>query len=131
MPCRIDEVSKAPAMAIQPGQRLFGIFRRWAIFHREELLGYAHSTRLTPSLCDRMTIIRRIPASNTVFQLPLNIVEQSAGAKAEEVRLHPRSSQLFLHHRQPLGRLLGSANPAPRLQAHAHPPLLLLLPDGP
>src|SRR5258708_4749862 len=43
MPCAVDEVSKAPAMAIEPGQRLFGIFRRWAIFHREELFGYAHS----------------------------------------------------------------------------------------
>src|SRR5258708_25478851 len=43
MPCAVDEVSKAAAMAIQPRQRLFRIFRRWAIFHREELLDDAHS----------------------------------------------------------------------------------------
>src|SRR5207253_11142375 len=62
----------------------------------------------SPSLIrlrDGMAIVRRVPARRVEFQLPLNVVQQPAGAEPEAFRLHPRQAQLFLHHSQPLGRL--------------------------
>src|SRR5690242_20212859 len=43
LPCAPDEVSKAPAVTVQPRKCLARIFRRRAIFHGHEFFDDAHS----------------------------------------------------------------------------------------
>src|SRR5271169_1156293 len=49
LPSAADEMLKAVAMALQPGDRFFGIFRSGTVFHAHELFGYAHGVCSIPS----------------------------------------------------------------------------------
>jgi hypothetical protein len=46
-PCAINEMTEAPLMAVEPEQRILRVFGRRPIFHGEEFVGYAHSSRFT------------------------------------------------------------------------------------
>src|SRR5580658_5949346 len=67
-----------------------------------------------------MTILCRITPRCIVLQLPLDIAQQSTGAKTKKLGTHPRISELFFHHGQPIGGLLGSANSTGSLEAYSH-----------
>src|SRR6185312_314457 len=46
LPCAVDEMSKAPLVAIKPGERLFWVLDRGTIFHGDKFLGdFAHDLR--------------------------------------------------------------------------------------
>src|SRR3974390_448958 len=67
------------------------------------------------ALSERMPIFRRVSSRRVEFELALDVAEHAAGADTEQVRLHPAIPQLFFHQRQPLDRLLRSADTARRL----------------
>src|SRR5580700_5961771 len=77
-----------------------------------------------------MTIFRRITSGRVMFQLPLDVSQQSTGAKPKQLGAHPRLPEFFFHHGQPVGRLLGSANAAGGFESHSHAGLLSILADG-
>src|SRR6185312_15995632 len=105
-PGTVNKMSEAAAMSIQPGERLFRVLRRGTVFHGDELFSNAHiglvciehelehkskskasdkSVRPTRSLLRQgMAIVRRIASRRVVLKLALDIVQQSAGAKAKE-----------------------------------------------
>src|SRR5438270_1680633 len=77
-----------------------------------------------------MPVICRITSRRMMLQLPLNVIQQTAGAEAEELCLHPVNAEFLFHQSQPFGRLLGGANAACRFKADCHAGLLSVFPDG-
>src|SRR5579862_6600835 len=76
---------------------------------------------------DRMPVLRRISPRHVMLQLPLDVAQQPAGAKAEHLRSQPRRAQFLFNHRQPFDRLLGGTNSARWFEAHRHSRLLRIL----
>src|SRR5579862_7892483 len=93
------------------------------------LMGSVHSSS-DSKLCDRMTVVSRISSGDVVLKLPLDVAEQSAGAKAKHFGAHPGLAQFFFDQGEPVERLLRGANAAGRLEAYGHAGLLCIFADG-
>src|SRR5581483_6599423 len=91
LPLTSDEMSEAALVTIEPGYRLFGVFRGGTVFHADEFFRDAHSVSVLfiNSLRHRMAVPRRIPSSHMMLQLTLDVPQKSAGAKAEHLRAQP------------------------------------------
>src|SRR5215470_5656541 len=87
----------------KPSKKMFLGIRPEAATKSVGISRYARNKLQNQSSCNRMTIICRVTSGNKVFQLSFDVAQQSACSETEEFRLSPRVSQLFLHHRQPLG----------------------------
>src|SRR6187455_2306939 len=66
----------------------------------------------------RHAMSRRIPTRHEVLELPLDIGQQAARAKAEEMRPQPAIAEFFLHEDEPVECLLCRTDAAGRLEAH-------------
>src|SRR5262245_12238141 len=69
-PFAADEMAKTSVMLGKPSARLGIALGRWTVVHRIEKVGDAHS------LSSRMAIEGRVPASDVMFELALDIREQ-------------------------------------------------------
>src|SRR5579864_8119383 len=98
-------MSEPAGVPVKPAERLFRFFRRGAVLHGDKFFSNAHgicSAGVPPAvvtassglgeidaspslnLRDGMAIVRRVPPRLVEFQLPLNVVQQPAGAEPEE-----------------------------------------------
>src|SRR5215472_8773971 len=66
-----------------------------------------------------------------MLDLALDIAEQRAGADAEEIRQKPGLAHLLLHQGKPSERVLRTAEPTRRLEAHPSAGLVLILAERP
>src|SRR5690606_42025391 len=79
--------------------------------------------------CHGMPPGRRVATGHVMLELALDVANERAGAKAEQVRLQPARPQLLLHQQHPFDRLLRAANSARRFEAYAMARALEVLPD--
>ncbi len=94
-----NKMSEAASVAIEPEQRLAGVFQRRAVLHAEIFFDDAHGFVLglfagrnnaAPRSGNGMPIISRITPGRIVFKLALDIAQHGTGAKAEEAGIEPR-----------------------------------------
>src|SRR5215469_1848959 len=81
-------------------------------------------------LSDRMAVVRRITAGNVELELPLDVAQHAAGAKAKQVRPEPTVAKFLFHEGEPLKRLLRGANAAGGLEPDGHAGFLDVFADG-
>ena len=62
------------------------------------------------TLGHRQVMVGSVTACNVMEDLSLDVAQERTGSDAEEVRLGPLVTQLFLHHGQPGQRVLGCAD---------------------
>src|SRR3954452_24256667 len=72
-----------------------------------------------------------VTPGDEVLQLPLDVAQEGAGAKAEQVGMEPTVTQLILDHGEPVERLARGANPARGLEPDELTGSLLKVTDRP
>src|ERR1700730_7622374 len=130
-------MSQTPFVPVEPSQCVAWIFRRRTVLHGHKFFNDAHWFRLdslpgnaTSALRDRMAIFCRVSTRCMVGELPLDVSQHAADAKAEEIRMEPRVAKFLLHKRQPFERLLRRPDAARRFEADRRPGLLRILANG-
>src|ERR1043166_4055315 len=68
-----------------------------------------------------MAVCSAVPPGRMMLQLTLDVGEQAAGPEAEQLGPEPAIAQPLLDHREPVERLLGTADPTRRLEPHEIP----------
>ena len=66
----------------------------------------------------RQVMVGSISARNVMEDLSLDVAQERTGSDAEQVRLGPLITQLFLHHGQPGQRVLGCTDTSRRLETN-------------
>ena len=99
LPLSVNEMTEATPVLVQPGQDLFGIFRRRPVFHAHKFFSNAHARSLDcyfQHLRHRMPVLRGVPSGRMMLQLPLDISQQAARPEAEHFGSQPRRAQALL-----------------------------------